>query len=188
MKNSNLTLPNKLTILRILLILPILFLIHKGYFVNATLVTLFAVVTDYIDGKIARCTNTETELGTILDPVADKLLIMMVLWAFMSKDMLNPYYFALSSTRDILQLLSIPILLSYKKISFRVAPSTVAKVATLLKFVIMLLLLLMSIFSINKPILLLPLLTLSAAFEIYILITYLKRFTEIYRGVHDTFN
>jgi cardiolipin synthase (CMP-forming) len=68
------TVANLLTVLRILLILPFLYLINTGRFGMALAVFFIASVTDYADGYIARNFNQKTRLGQILDPVADKLL------------------------------------------------------------------------------------------------------------------
>ena len=68
------TVANLLTVLRILLILPFLYLINSGRFGMALAVFFMASVTDYADGYIARNFNQKTRLGQVLDPAADKLL------------------------------------------------------------------------------------------------------------------
>ena len=68
------TVANLLTVLRILLILPFLYLINAGRFGMALAVFFIASVTDYADGYIARNFNQKTRLGQMLDPAADKLL------------------------------------------------------------------------------------------------------------------
>ena len=77
--------PNKLTILRILAV-PALVAAH--YFcvstIPAVLLFIFASVTDWLDGYTARATNQVTPLGTFLDPVADKLLVVTALGLLMS--------------------------------------------------------------------------------------------------------
>lgn len=187
MKNQIITLPNVLSLLRILLIFPIFFLIQRESYIAAFFLTAFAISTDFIDGYIARKTNTVTSLGAILDPVADKLVVLCLLWFFTVKGLLNPYYFALAGSRDILQLLAIPILLGYKRIHFKVIPKLLPKLATSLKFIVILTLFSSAIIQLNTSLLLWPILILSAALEVYILFTYIKRFTEIFKGVHDTF-
>jgi CDP-diacylglycerol--glycerol-3-phosphate 3-phosphatidyltransferase len=72
-----LNLPNALTVLRIFLV-PILVVVlltrtHGGLFLGAGIFGL-AVLTDYLDGFFARRRNQVTRLGTLLDPMADKLL------------------------------------------------------------------------------------------------------------------
>lgn len=74
-KASLLTLANRLTILRILMVpVIILLLLYKrlGY---ALAVFCLAGLTDALDGFIARSFRQKTELGMILDPLADKLLL-----------------------------------------------------------------------------------------------------------------
>ena len=70
-----------ITSLRILLIMPIAYLIsnnsESSSFI-AFLLLLIAGTTDYLDGYVARKTNTVTELGALLDLVADKLLICLL--------------------------------------------------------------------------------------------------------------
>ncbi|MGH7360543.1 MAG: CDP-alcohol phosphatidyltransferase family protein, partial [Candidatus Methylomirabilales bacterium] len=71
-------LPTTLTVIRIFLI-PVLmvFLIAtaRPYPIVAVTVFLLAVLTDWLDGHLARRRRQVTTLGTLLDPVADKLLI-----------------------------------------------------------------------------------------------------------------
>lgn len=73
-----LSLPNGVTILRILaipLILVLLFLVGRGYQLLTALLFLGAAVTDTFDGYLARRRGLVTTLGRFLDPLADKLLI-----------------------------------------------------------------------------------------------------------------
>ncbi len=69
-------LPNALSLARIFLV-PVLvvFLVPRPYELTAAAVFLAAVLTDWLDGRIARHTRQVTTLGKLLDPVADKLLI-----------------------------------------------------------------------------------------------------------------
>ena len=78
----NITIPTILTLIR--LVFPFLFSIGIYYllplnymWLNIFMAVLFAAVsiTDYFDGYLARRWNQETELGRILDPVADKIFI-----------------------------------------------------------------------------------------------------------------
>ena len=72
---KNLNIPNALSVLRLLLIVPfVLFFLNKR-FVLAALMLLLSGLSDMLDGVIARRFNQFTPLGAMLDPVADKLTL-----------------------------------------------------------------------------------------------------------------
>jgi CDP-diacylglycerol--glycerol-3-phosphate 3-phosphatidyltransferase len=77
--------PNRLTLLRLFIVpfLIITLIYHKdeGSLFNSLPVVLFllAVITDAVDGYIARHYNQKTDIGTFLDPFADKTLILSTL-------------------------------------------------------------------------------------------------------------
>lgn len=75
-------LPNLITFLRILLI-PVFILTYtssiKWNFYIAAFLFMFAALTDFLDGFLARRLGEITKLGKLLDPVADKLLIVSAL-------------------------------------------------------------------------------------------------------------
>jgi len=76
------TLPNSLTFLRILLIpfYALCFYLPVGWAaVAATVVFAVAAITDWLDGYLARRLNQTSRLGAFLDPVADKLMVAVVL-------------------------------------------------------------------------------------------------------------
>ena len=77
-------LPNKLTILRVVLIpVYVFFLWYPGFgeygSYLAVAVFIFASLTDLLDGKIARKYNLVTNFGKFMDPLADKLLVCAAL-------------------------------------------------------------------------------------------------------------
>lgn len=67
------TLSNFLSILRVLLIPPFIYFFSHGEKLTAFILVLIAISTDWFDGRIARWTHTVSEMGKILDPLADKL-------------------------------------------------------------------------------------------------------------------
>ena len=74
-------LPNKLSIIRIVLV-PIMMFFYLADFIPygigkylAAIIFLIAAFTDRLDGKIARERNQVTDLGKLLDPIADKMLL-----------------------------------------------------------------------------------------------------------------
>lgn len=70
-----LTIPNILTFMRMALIPVFASLLVYGYMGAALAVFVIAGVSDGVDGFLARKFNQESELGTIMDPIADKLLM-----------------------------------------------------------------------------------------------------------------
>lgn len=76
------SLPNMLTLLRILVIPPIVALFFwEGSLVRWSMFGLYllACVTDYFDGYAARSMNQISKLGRFLDPIADKLLVASII-------------------------------------------------------------------------------------------------------------
>ncbi len=80
-----LNLANKITLLRILmapLVVVLLYFQGPTLCILAALVFIFAAITDWIDGYIARHAGMVTSMGKFLDPLADKVLICSVLIMF----------------------------------------------------------------------------------------------------------
>jgi CDP-diacylglycerol--glycerol-3-phosphate 3-phosphatidyltransferase len=89
-----LNIPNVLTVIRILLV-PVLVvaLLEKtgGGDLLAAVVFAVASVTDAIDGRLARSRNAVTTFGKLMDPIADKLLVMAALIALVSLNRLEAW-------------------------------------------------------------------------------------------------
>ena len=77
-----LNIPNMLTILRITLLPAIVWRYRLGDLLGALLVYLAAMLTDFLDGVIARRMDQVTALGKLLDPLADKLSLVVLLMLF----------------------------------------------------------------------------------------------------------
>ena len=79
-------LPNKLTVLRIILVPVFLAFIYIEsnplHFLWAAIIFAIASLTDMLDGKIARKRNLITTFGKFLDPLADKILVIAALAVF----------------------------------------------------------------------------------------------------------
>lgn len=69
-------LPNLITVFRILLIPVLVIFLLYGHHLWALVVFALAALSDSLDGLIARLWNQQTTLGTYLDPMADKLLLV----------------------------------------------------------------------------------------------------------------
>lgn len=69
-------LPNALTLLRILLVGPLVWLLLHGDYPSTLIGFAIAAVTDAVDGLLAKRFGWTSELGKVLDPLADKLLLV----------------------------------------------------------------------------------------------------------------
>jgi len=108
--SKSVNLPNILAFIR-LLIAPIMFmfLVNRDIFEDihpswldffAAFLFVFASITDFFDGYIAREFNQITELGKILDPLADKMLTLAGFLGLMVLDRANPWAIYLILTRE----------------------------------------------------------------------------------------
>lgn len=188
-----LLIPNLITILRIISIVPAIYSLESGNVFFSFLWMFLLFLTDFIDGKIARAYNQTSLLGSILDPVADKLVVLALFGYFFYYKQVPAIYFALVLIRDILQLSAVPILLFWKKISFKVKPKFIPKLGTALNFIILSILIIGHILPewkghpTYRDWLLIGMYLISGVIEVYILVTFVPRFIEIYTGKHDTF-
>lgn len=71
------TIPNLMTLSRLLLLIPICFLMTGGWAMHALAFVLYvlAAVTDYVDGWWARTFNEQSDLGRMMDPIVDKIFV-----------------------------------------------------------------------------------------------------------------
>jgi len=108
------TIPNWLCFLRIALIPVFSALFIKGQYIAAFIIMIVAALTDLFDGKIARKFNMVSNLGKILDPIADKLSQMAIVIILIVKfwDGYLRYILFLFIVKELLMLIAGAILLS----------------------------------------------------------------------------
>lgn len=92
--------PNLVTLLRLALLPVALWLLYEGLRGGAVTVLLVMVVTDWLDGHLARATGRITELGKILDPAADKIAIDSVLALLTARGEFPAWALAVILSRD----------------------------------------------------------------------------------------
>lgn len=108
---KKMNIPNLLSISRIVLaILLVLFITNSKL---ALLIFLLAALTDYLDGYLARKLNQETKLGLILDPLADKILVITTLLLLIISYK-HPYWYLLILIRDLNNITMLPLLAKLK--------------------------------------------------------------------------
>ncbi len=99
-------LPNKLTVVRILLVpFFVLFLLVDSiplHFVWALLTFAAAAITDFFDGHLARKHNLVTTFGKFLDPLADKVLVLAAMIAFIELGFASSVVVIIVITREFL--------------------------------------------------------------------------------------
>jgi len=94
--------PNILTIMRLLLVPVIVYFISVEDLRSAFILLMIAGVSDGVDGFIARQFHAKTRLGAILDPVADKVMLVSVFVALGMIDALPRWLIVLFVSRDLL--------------------------------------------------------------------------------------
>ena len=101
--NSYFSLPNLLSYLRGLGA-PVFLYVYLGLDneIMGFLILLLGGLTDYLDGKLARALNQTSEFGAKLDPSIDRLYILAVLIALVTKNLIPVWMFATLIGRDLL--------------------------------------------------------------------------------------
>ena len=72
-------LPNILSISRIVFLIPIIFLFEYGHYLFSLIIFIFASISDFLDGYLARKNNQTSDLGALLDLLADKIFVSTLL-------------------------------------------------------------------------------------------------------------
>jgi cardiolipin synthase len=96
-----LTIPNFITIARLLAVPLVIWLMIADRFVEATIVFVLAGISDAADGFIAKRFHASSELGAYLDPVADKALLVSVFVTLGFKGVLPAWLIVLVVSRDL---------------------------------------------------------------------------------------
>ena len=134
MKKYFIFIPNFLTIVRIALVYPILNNIYLGNFEISIIYFVVASVTDGLDGFIARKMNWQTELGTLLDPVADKILLSGSIFILWLNQYIPFYIFVIFISRDVAILLGAAIRMTIIE-SDTPTPNLLGKLTTTLQII-----------------------------------------------------
>lgn len=139
-KKEGLNLANKITIARIICIPFFIAAIVYSKLQIALLIFILAIISDAADGFIARTLKQKTELGTILDPVADKLLLvsayicLSLAGSIPAEFKLPPYVPIIVISRDALIILG-SIMIHVVTGNLKIAPSAVGKITTFFQMI-----------------------------------------------------
>ncbi len=98
-------LPNKLTVIRIILaflFMPFLFTEGIIFKIIAVFIFILACLSDYYDGWIAKRRNLVSDFGILMDPIADKILILGAFLSFVQMQLVEAWMVILIFTREFI--------------------------------------------------------------------------------------
>ncbi len=96
---------NRVTMLRIVLTFVFMFFLFVHGFwakVVSLLVFIIAALSDFVDGRIAHRKNMITDFGRLMDPIADKILVLAAFAAFVQMQLIEAWMFVIIVSREIL--------------------------------------------------------------------------------------
>jgi cardiolipin synthase len=123
-------LPNLITFLRIGAIPLFLILLTEGRYTESLILFVVAGATDSLDGAIARLTNSHSELGAYIDPLADKLLLVSSFLILAFLGFIPRWLAILVISRDVVILIGFAVLYFITGHSIVVRPTLVGKAST----------------------------------------------------------
>ncbi|ACL69820.1 CDP-alcohol phosphatidyltransferase family protein [Halothermothrix orenii] len=126
-------LPNLLTLVRIVLIPVYINYFISGDYITAAVIFSISGLSDFFDGFLARRYNVTSKLGRILDPLADKLTIISILFLLVTVDIIPELAAIVILTREILVLLGSGI--AYVLGIDMINPSILGKISVFLLYV-----------------------------------------------------
>lgn len=103
-KRFDMNLPNKLTVLRIILTFVFMFFLFSGGIVSkaaALFVFLLASSTDALDGFLAKKYNQVTDFGKLMDPIADKILVLAAFLSFVEMELVPAWMVVIIILREL---------------------------------------------------------------------------------------
>jgi cardiolipin synthase len=123
------TVPNLLSIVRILLTPLLVILLLEDHLSLALVVFVVAGITDGLDGLIARLYKQKSRLGTFLDPLADKLLLATTYVILAVKQLIPEWLAVIVVSRDAIIIIGVSVLYM-QDLEFEVRPSIASKLTT----------------------------------------------------------
>ena len=95
LRKQNFIEPNHITYLRFAVCVFLLLSFGSLSYLEILTLVAFGAVTDFFDGAFARSASKKTRLGVLIDPLADKLLVLTILYSLIAKRALDPCYLVL---------------------------------------------------------------------------------------------
>ena len=96
--------PNKLTLLRVIMVPVFMWALTAGHYVAAVIIFILASLTDQLDGHLARKNNQVTTFGKLMDPLADKILTISALVCLLGigADFINSWVVMIIIARELI--------------------------------------------------------------------------------------
>ncbi len=180
-KDNFLTIPNILSVIRIVLIYPFVINVIKNNYFAAGVILVISGLSDLLDGIIARKFNQVTRLGKMLDPTADKLTLMAVMVCVgMKFPKIFPFMILLVS-KEVLMLIASVFLLKHKK----TPPSAkwFGKAATVVFYISVVTIIgLKAVYNIDIESIDITLMIITAIFMLYAMWRYFKIFISMIKN------
>ena len=134
-------LPNVLSILRMFLVVPTAWFLWHGEIALALALMAVAGISDGVDGALARHYHWQSHLGSILDPLADKILVAATFIVFTFQGCIPFWLAVLTIGRDLIILIG-GSLYRFTFGSFEIKPSLVSKANTAMQVITLILIML----------------------------------------------
>lgn len=147
MKKENI--PNILTIIRFILIPFIFTSVVNNDYLAALIIFTISAITDVLDGYIARKYNYITDLGKLIDPLADKLTQVSLLLSLSILKILPWWIFAIVFIKECVMVISASLL--YKRKDVVVYSKWYGKLATVLFYLAIVVSLIVNQFRVQMP-------------------------------------
>jgi cardiolipin synthase len=128
-------LPNVLTVARMLLVAPLVYLLLTERFAAALVLAVIVGFSDWLDGALARRFGWQSEFGGMLDPLADKLMMISLFAALAWLGALPWWFFALAVLRDLV-IVAGGLFYHYRVERFQAEPTRLSKFNTLSQLVL----------------------------------------------------
>ncbi len=135
------TIPNLITMIRIILTPVFVIYLINDDLVTGLIVLAICGISDGLDGFIARVFNQKSKLGTFLDPLADKLILVSAFITLSVRGFLPSWLTVVVISRDVMILLGI-IIIYLNNIALNIRPAVSSKITTCFQFATLILVLL----------------------------------------------
>ena len=163
-------LPNIITILRVVLLFPLSYLLVLQEYSHALYIFIFAGFSDGLDGYLAKHFNWESRFGAILDPLADKALLVVTMAILTYNGEISWILFGVVAFRDI-YIVAGAYYYHYKLGPYKMEPSYFSKFNTFVQILLVFSILIsLGFYTLNQT-----------ALELLVLLTF---FTTIGSGIH----